>query len=157
MVTQEPTLFNTSVFENIRHGLVGTKYESSSAGEVEKLVVDAAKKANAFEFISGLPDGFLTNVGERGSLLSGGQKQRVAIARAIISDPKILLLDEATSALDVHAEHVVQAALEVAARGRTTIVIAHRFVNIEFSQDLSLAKSLQTLHNYFRRKYSGHV
>lgn len=79
---------------------------------------DAAKKANCFEFISALPEGFHTSVGERGSLLSGGQKQRVAIARAIISNPKVLLLDEATSALDAQAERLVQAALDVAATGR---------------------------------------
>ena len=94
---------------------------------VENLVFDAAKKANCFEFISALPDGFDTDVGERDSLLSGGQKQRVAIARAIIRNPKVLLLDEATSALDAQAERLVQAALDVAAEGRTTITISHRY------------------------------
>lgn len=128
IVTQEPTLFATTVFENIRFGLIGSEHENSPHSVLEKLVVDAAKKANCFEFISALPNGFHTSVGERGSLLSGGQKQRVAIARAIISDPKVLLLDEATSALDAQAERLVQAALDVAAKGRTTITISHRYV-----------------------------
>lgn len=128
IVTQEPTLFATTVFENIRFGLIGSEHENSPHSVLEKLVVDAAKKANCFEFISALPNGFHTSVGERGSLLSGGQKQRVAIARAIISNPKVLLLDEATSALDAQAERLVQAALDVAAKGRTTITISHRYV-----------------------------
>ncbi|KAM5458307.1 putative ABC-type xenobiotic transporter [Microsporum audouinii] len=130
IVTQEPTLFSTTVFENIRFGLIGTEHENSSLRIVEELVFDAAKKANCFEFISALPDGFHTIVGARGSLLSGGQKQRVAIARAIISNPKVLLLDEATSALDAQAERLVQAALDVAAEGRTTITISHRLSTI---------------------------
>ncbi|KAM5442228.1 putative ABC-type xenobiotic transporter [Microsporum ferrugineum] len=130
IVTQEPTLFSTTVFENIRFGLIGTEHENSSLRVVEELVFDAAKKANCFEFISALPDGFHTTVGARGSLLSGGQKQRVAIARAIISNPKVLLLDEATSALDAQAERLVQAALDVAAEGRTTITISHRLSTI---------------------------
>lgn len=128
IVTQEPTLFATTVFDNIRFGLIGTDHENSPHSVLEKLVFDAAKKANCFEFISALPEGFHTSVGERGSLLSGGQKQRVAIARAIISNPKVLLLDEATSALDAQAERLVQAALDVAAKGRTTITISHRYV-----------------------------
>lgn len=128
IVTQEPTLFATTVFENIRFGLIGSEHENSPHSVLEKLVVDAAKKANCFEFISALPNGFHTSVGERGSLLSGGQKQRVAIARAIISNPKVLLLDEATSALDAQAERLVQAALDVAAKGRTTITISHRYL-----------------------------
>lgn len=128
IVTQQPTLFATTVFENIRFGLIGTEHEQASHIVVEQLVYDAAKKANCFGFISALPEGFQTSVGERGSLLSGGQKQRVAIARAIIRNPKVLLLDEATSALDAQAERLVQAALDVAAKGRTTITISHRYV-----------------------------
>lgn len=128
IVTQEPTLFATTVYENIKFGLISTEHEKSPHSVVENLVFDDAKKANCFEFISALPDGFHTSVGERGSLLSGGQKQRVAIARAIISNPKVLLLDEATSALDAQAERLVQAALDVAAEGRTTITISHRYV-----------------------------
>ena len=88
-------------------------------------VVEAAKTAFAHDFISELPNGYDTDIGQRGSLLSGGQKQRIAIARSIVSHPKVLLLDEATSALDPHAEGIVQQALDKAAEGRTTIVIAH--------------------------------
>lgn len=134
IVTQQPTLFATTVFENIRFGLIGTANENSPYTVVEKLVFDAAKKANCFDFISALPEGFQTSVGERGSLLSGGQKQRVAIARAIIGNPKVLLLDEATSALDAQAERLVQAALDGAAKGRTTITISHRYVFNETSR-----------------------
>lgn len=128
IVAQQPTLFATTVFENIRFGLMGTQHENSPPSVVESLVFDAAKKANCFEFVSALPKGFHTDVGERGFLLSGGQKQRIAIARAIVSNPKVLLLDEATSALDAQAERLVQAALDVAGKGRTTITISHRYV-----------------------------
>ncbi|KAJ5429368.1 hypothetical protein N7491_006384 [Penicillium cf. griseofulvum] len=136
IVTQQPTLFATTVFENIRFGLIGTEHENSPYSEVENLVFDAAKTANCFEFISALPDGFHTSVGERGSLLSSGQKQRVAIARAIISNPKVLLLDEATSALDAQAEQLVQGALDVAAKGRTTITISHRLSTITVAANI---------------------
>ncbi|MCJ1472803.1 GTPase-activating protein [Lambiella insularis] len=136
LVSQEPTLFGTTIFGNIKHGLIGTEHEHGEQGKTRELVVSAAKMANAHEFITGLPEGYDTNVGERGFLLSGGQKQRIAIARAMVSDPKILLLDEATSALDTKSEGVVQAALDVAAKGRTTIVIAHRLSTIKTADNI---------------------
>jgi len=136
LVSQEPTLFGTTIFGNIRHGLIGTKHENSSVEEMKSLVESAAKMANAHDFVMGLPGGYDTNVGERGFLLSGGQKQRIAIARAMVSDPRILLLDEATSALDTKSEGVVQAALDVAAQGRTTIVIAHRLSTIKTADNI---------------------
>lgn len=136
LVSQEPTLFGTTIFGNIKYGLIGTAGESESEEKQRELVIEAAKKANAHDFISALPEGYETNVGERGFLLSGGQKQRIAIARAIVSDPKILLLDEATSALDTKSEGVVQAALEVASAGRTTITIAHRLSTIRDAHNI---------------------
>jgi len=136
LVSQEPVLFGTTIFGNIQHGLIGTKYENASAEDRKELIIKAAKMANAHDFVSGLPEGYETNVGERGFLLSGGQKQRIAIARAMVSDPKILLLDEATSALDTKSEGVVQAALDVAAQGRTTIVIAHRLSTIKTADNI---------------------
>ncbi|KAL1296520.1 hypothetical protein AAFC00_000029 [Neodothiora populina] len=136
LVSQEPTLFATTIYGNIRHGLIGTVHESKPEEEIRALIEDAAMQANAHDFISGLPEGYETNVGERGFLLSGGQKQRIAIARAMVSDPKILLLDEATSALDTKSEGVVQAALDKAAQGRTTIVIAHRLSTIKDADNI---------------------
>ncbi|KAL9128673.1 MAG: hypothetical protein Q9217_002701 [Psora testacea] len=136
LVSQEPTLFSTTIFGNIAHGLIGTEHEHANDAKRKELVESAAKMANAHDFVTGLPEGYETNVGERGFLLSGGQKQRIAIARAMVSDPKILLLDEATSALDTKSEGVVQAALDVAAQGRTTIVIAHRLSTIKTADNI---------------------
>jgi ATP-binding cassette subfamily B (MDR/TAP) protein 1 len=130
LVNQEPVLFNCTIRRNIEYGLIGTEFESLSEEKTSELVDEATKMANAHEFISQLPSGYETVAGDRGVLLSGGQKQRIAIARAIISDPKILLLDEATSALDSRSEGLVQAALDIASRGRTTIVVAHRLSTI---------------------------
>ena len=141
LVSQEPTLFGTTIYENIRHGLIGTKWENETPERQKELIHDAAKMANAHDFITSLPEGYETNVGERGFLLSGGQKQRIAIARAVVSDPKILLLDEATSALDTKSEGVVQAALEVAAEGRTTITIAHRLSTIRDAHNIVVMSS----------------
>uniref|UniRef100_A0A0E0FMQ7 MDR-like ABC transporter n=1 Tax=Oryza nivara TaxID=4536 RepID=A0A0E0FMQ7_ORYNI len=123
LVAQEPVLFNDTIRANIAYGKQG------DASEEE--IIAAAEAANAHQFISGLPDGYNTIVGERGIQLSGGQKQRVAIARAVIKDPKVLLLDEVTSALDSESERVVQEALDRVVVGRTTVVVAHRLSTIK--------------------------
>ena len=120
-VTQEVILFNDSVRNNIAYG---------RADADERVVIAAAKAANAHEFISALPNGYDTVIGEAGVLLSGGQRQRLAIARALFKDPPILILDEATSALDTESERLVQQALTNLMRGRTTLVIAHRLSTV---------------------------
>jgi len=127
LVSQEPILFSTTVRQNVEHGLVGTPHQNASPEEKLRFVREACIKANADGFISKLPSGYDTVVGERGFLLSGGQKQRVAIARAIVSDPRILLLDEATSALDTQSEGVVQNALDKAAAGTVPILSGHYY------------------------------
>ncbi|KAH7318851.1 P-loop containing nucleoside triphosphate hydrolase protein [Rhizoctonia solani] len=135
LVAQEPTLFATTIEENVARGLIGSKYDSI-VQERRRLVIEACERANAKEFIERLPESWNTMVGERGFLLSGGQKQRIAIARAIVSDPKVLLLDEATSALDTQSEGIVQNALDKAASGRTTIIIAHRLSTIKAADQI---------------------
>ncbi|KAE8392428.1 P-loop containing nucleoside triphosphate hydrolase protein [Aspergillus alliaceus] len=129
LVDQNPVLFNASIFENIQYGCSDILDRLSEAEKYQK-VTEASKKANAHDFIMALPDGYQTQVGEKGLQLSGGQRQRIAIARALIKDPKILLLDEATSALDSKSEATVQAALDGASEHRTTIIIAHRLSTI---------------------------
>jgi ATP-binding cassette subfamily B protein len=121
LVAQEPMIFSASVAENIRYG----RPEADDAA-----VLAAARAAAAADFIAALPQGMETHLGARGVTLSGGQRQRIAIARAILRDPPILLLDEATSALDAESEQAVQQALAAAARGRTTLVVAHRLATV---------------------------
>ncbi|MFC2337414.1 MAG: ABC transporter ATP-binding protein [Negativicutes bacterium] len=121
IVPQETMLFSTTVRENIRYGRLNA---------TEEEIVQAAKDANAHDFIMALPEGYDTKIGERGLNLSGGQRQRIAIARAILKDPRILILDEATSALDTESEKIVQAALDRLMVGRTSFVIAHRLSTV---------------------------
>lgn len=121
LVNQEPVLFACSIKDNICYGK-----EDATQLEIE----EAAKQANAHDFITAFEEGYDTMVGERGVRLSGGQKQRIAIARALLLNPDILLLDEATSALDAESEHLVKEAIDRAMKGRTVIVIAHRLSTV---------------------------
>ena len=122
VVPQEPVIFSGSVLDNIAYGRQGAR---------EDEVLAASRAAHVEEFVARLPEGYATQVGERGLRLSGGQRQRIAIARAILKDAPLLLLDEATSSLDAESERVVQQALEAAMRGRTTLVIAHRLATVQ--------------------------
>ena len=122
IVPQDSVVFSTSAMDNIRYGRPDASNDE---------VIAAAKAAFAHDFISALPEGYATYLGERGVRLSGGQRQRIAIARAMLKNPPLLLLDEATSALDAESERMVQAALESAMRGRTTLVIAHRLATVQ--------------------------
>jgi ATP-binding cassette subfamily B protein len=121
LVPQDPVIFGTTARENLRYG----KLDAS-----DKQIEAAARSAEAHDFISALPDGYDSELGERGARLSGGQQQRLAIARALLKDAPILLLDEATSALDAQSERAVQQALERLMEGRTTLVIAHRLATV---------------------------
>jgi len=121
IVPQEPVLFSGPVAENIAYG----RPEASPA-EIEA----AARAAHAHEFVERLPQGYATLVGERGVKLSGGQRQRIAIARALLKDPAVLILDEATSSLDAESERLIEAALELLLKGRTTLIIAHRLSTV---------------------------
>ena len=127
IVNQDPILFNDSIFNNIAFGMDNID---------EKDVIAAAKIANAHEFISQTPDGYQTNIGDRGTKLSGGQRQRISIARAILKNPPILILDEATSALDTESERLVQDALTKLMANRTSIVIAHRLSTIVHADNI---------------------
>lgn len=133
-VNQEAILFNDTFFNNIAFGV-----KSAS----EEAVIAAAKIANAHDFIMATPQGYLTNIGDRGGKLSGGQRQRISIARAVLKNPEILILDEATSALDTDSERLVQDALEKLMKNRTTIVIAHRLSTIKNAHTIYVLKEGQ--------------
>ncbi|KAI3796996.1 hypothetical protein L1987_39684 [Smallanthus sonchifolius] len=132
LVQQEPSLFSTTIYDNIKYG-------NEEASEIE--IVNAAKLANAHEFISQMPEGYKTEVGNKGVQLSGGQKQRVAIARAVLKDPSILLLDEATSALDTASERLVQEALDKLMEGRTTVLVAHRLSTVRNADSITVLQN----------------
>ena len=136
LVQQDVYLFDGTIGENIAYGRPG-----ATLAEIE----DAARRANIHDFITSLPDGYDTVVGERGSRLSGGQKQRVAIARVFLKNPAILILDEATSALDNESEEAVQQALEELARDRTTIIIAHRLSTIKGADEIATVEHGQVV------------
>ncbi|NCA86120.1 MAG: ABC transporter ATP-binding protein [Clostridia bacterium] len=127
IVTQETILFNDTVFNNIAFGMENVDRES---------VVAAAKIANAHEFISSMPDGYDTNIGDRGVKMSGGQRQRISIARAVLKNPPVMILDEATSALDTESERLVQDALLKLMKNRTSVVIAHRLSTIQHADEI---------------------
>ncbi len=131
VVPQEVMLFGGTIAENIAYGKPGAS---------ETQIIEAAKKANAWEFISRFPEGLETKVGERGVKLSGGQRQRIAIARAILRDPALLILDEATSSLDAESEVLVQEALEKLMENRTTLIIAHRLSTIRNADKIAVIK-----------------
>jgi len=126
IVTQESILFNDTIFNNIRF--------NTEATEVE--VMEAARIANAHDFIMASPEGYQTVIGDRGSRLSGGQRQRLSIARAILRNPPILILDEATSALDTESEKLVQEALQRLMQNRTSLVIAHRLSTVQHADEI---------------------
>lgn len=145
-VGQMPTLFMLSIRENIALGAAMEAVRDDESGKTmlrrmeisDEAITQAAKKANAHDFIMKLPEKYETQLGERGALLSGGQKQRICIARALVRNPKILLLDESTSALDAQSERIVQDALEAASKGRTTITIAHRLSTVKNADVISV-------------------
>jgi len=134
IVTQEPILFNDTVYNNILYG-----NRDATLAQVEA----AARAAYAYDFIQSFPKGFETGIGELGSRLSGGEKQRLCIARALLKDAPILILDEATSALDAESETLVQKALENLMRGRTTFLIAHRFSTVSYARRIVVIKDGQ--------------
>lgn len=130
-VNQDPILFNDTIYNNIAFGMKDVS---------ESRVIEAAKIANAHEFIMATEDGYNTNIGDRGGKLSGGQRQRISIARAILKNPEILIFDEATSALDTDSERLVQEALDKLMKDRTTIIIAHRLSTIRNADTIYVMK-----------------
>ncbi len=134
IVSQETILFNDTIFSNIAFGMVNVSEED---------VIAAAKVANAHEFIEKMPEGYYTNICDRGTKLSGGPRQRISIARAVLKNPPILILDEATSALDTESERLVQQAIENLMRNRTSIVIAHRLSTIQFADEIIVLQNGQ--------------
>jgi len=155
VVTQESILFNDTVFNNIAFGVDNA---------TEEAVINAAKVANAHDFISAMPEGYHTNIGDRGGKLSGGQRQRLSIARAVLKNPPILILDEATSALDTESERLVQDALTHLMQNRTTLVIAHRLSTIVHADEIIVMNkgeivergthpALLELGGYYKRLY----
>jgi ATP-binding cassette subfamily B (MDR/TAP) protein 1 len=145
LVQQEPFLFNDTIYNNVANGLSGSLLERNTEHSKRLLVKNACKEAFADEFISKLPLGYDTVVGQAGMKLSGGQRQRIAIARAIIKNPSILILDEATSAIDVRTERIVQRALDRVSRSRTTIVIAHRLSTIRKADRIVVVRKGQVV------------
>src|SRR5262249_29361808 len=136
IVPQDVLLFGGTVADNIAYGRPG-----ASQAEIE----EAARQANAHDFISSFPEGYRTIVGERGVQLSGGQRQRVAIARAILRNPAILILDEATCSLDAESERLVQQALDVLMQGRTSVIIAHRLSTVRRADCIYVIKEGQVV------------
>jgi ATP-binding cassette subfamily B protein len=136
IVPQDVLLFGGSILDNIAYG---------RPGATEAEVIEAARKANAHDFINSFPEGYQTRVGERGIQLSGGQRQRVAIARAILRDPAILILDEATSSLDSESESLVLQALEGLMQGRTSLIIAHRLSTVRRADRIFVIKDGATV------------
>ncbi|EFW13456.1 ABC transporter [Coccidioides posadasii str. Silveira] len=145
LVQQEPFCFNTSIYQNVSYGLVGSAWEGADETTKRRLVKEACIEAFADEFINKLPEGYDTLVGENGMKLSGGQRQRLAIARSIIKKPSILILDEATSSIDVRGERIVQEALDRVSKNRTTITIAHRLSTIKKADKIILLKGGQAM------------
>ncbi len=127
LVQQDVFLFNGTIRENIAYG---------NFAATDEEIIEAAKKANIHDYILSLPEGYDTNVGERGIKLSGGQKQRVSIARAFLKNPPILILDEATSALDNATETLIQKSLQDLSKGRTTLVVAHRLSTVKNADEI---------------------
>ncbi|PGG95796.1 hypothetical protein GX51_08117 [Blastomyces parvus] len=145
LVQQEPFTFNTTIFQNVAYGLVGSRWENEPEEVKRELVKEACKEAFASEYIEKLPLGYDTMVGENGLKLSGGQRQRLAIARSIIKRPPILILDEATSSIDVRGERIVQEALDRVSKNRTTITIAHRLSTIKKADKIIVLKGGESI------------